>query len=282
MLAEIDRLERIYSIFDSESELSQWKQGTTERADVSHDLATLLSAGLHWRRVTNGLFNPALAALTQRWRQAEKDDTEPSPAQLAILVDDAANMPYDIDGTSVSRTDSCRNLDFNALAKGLIVDLATDAAWRTHQLDALVVNLGGDLVHRGRGSARVLVEDPGDRAANATPVSSVEVSNAAAATSGSSWRGFSVGGRWLGHVLDPRTGRPSAEVVSATVVATDSTTADAVATALTILGADAGIAFADSLAPAVVSCLIIGANGVLRSSASWAANAAQVRPSPPE
>ncbi len=255
---EIDRLERVFSIFDSNSELSRWKHDGPDSAEISDELATLLRLGLLWRERSAGVLDAGAGLLVQRWRRAEADGEEPTAAELADLVSQLAVPPYSLDGRIVSKHADCRHLDFNALAKGHIVDLAAAAAWSQLQPHSLVVNIGGDLAHRGAGDVRVHIENP-QRRASATPVGSVTISNCGAATSGTSWRGFTVAGQRLGHVIDPRAGRPTTGVLSATIVAETTASADAIATAVTVLGAMDGLAFARRYAH---SAFIVDADGV--------------------
>jgi FAD:protein FMN transferase len=269
LLGEIDRLERIFSIYDTSSELNLWKRSSRETAIVSDDLALLMRLGLQWQQRTHGLFHPAMRQITERWRQAERDGTSPTQDELGSLLARLAQEPYLIDGNTITRTSMSSHLDFNALAKGLIVDRACDTTWQRHHPHTMMINLGGDLVHRGQGSVRVNIENPGKRADNAVPISSTLISNSAAATSGNSWRGFSVNGEWLGHVIDPRTAKPSATAASATVVAASVAAADAAATALTILGADAGAEFAAAEYPDIAAWFIVDIDGHQRRSNTW-------------
>ena len=74
-------------------------------------------------------------------------------------------------------------------------------------------------------------------------------------------------------MLDPRTGQPVAHSASATVVAPDATTADAVATVASVLVPDEAVAFVDSLADDGIdaACLVVADDGQVRASAGWAA-----------
>ena len=99
-----------------------------------------------------------------------------------------------------------------------------------------MLNLGGDLRHVGDGRVSVAITDPTHPADNAPPLQTVLVSGRGVATSGGYRRGFCVDGSWHSHLLDPVNGRPMADVASVTVVAPDAMDADAMATALSVLG----------------------------------------------
>lgn len=143
------------------------------------------------------------------------------------------------------------HVDLDGIAKGYVVDRALAAVSGT---TSALVNIGGDLACRG--TVTVAIEDPTTPYDNAPPLTRVTITDRALATSGTARRGM--------HIRDPRTGRP-ASVASATVVASDAMTADALATIAGILPPDDACAFVESHG---ASCLIVTPEGPL-TSASW-------------
>jgi thiamine biosynthesis lipoprotein len=67
------------------------------------------------------------------------------------------------------------------------------------------------------------------------PLDKLMISNKAVATSGNYRRGQLINGKWYSHIIDPRTGEPAGEVISATVVSPNATDAGALATAMNVL-----------------------------------------------
>ena len=159
LLDEIDRLARAFSVFDPTSAPVRWR-AHDNAAEPGAELLHLLDIALHWQAVGGGAFNPAVGVLTQRWKQAEGDGVVPANEELAELARSICTSRYRIDRGIVSKTGDCRQLNFNALAKGLVVDLATARAFEAERPESLTVNIGGDLVHRGAGELVVGVEDP--------------------------------------------------------------------------------------------------------------------------
>lgn len=251
-LAALTRLEDVFSTFRPHSELSRWRAG--EDVEPSPDLAAALALGEDWWRRSGGALHPAAGALTERWRRAAAEGREPAAGELAELVASLATLPFDVRGGVVRRTRDCSGVSLYAFVKGYIVDQAVAAAWASPGVISAFVNAGGDLRHRGTRPLRVGVEDPA--AVGGPPLRVVEVADAALATSGPVHRGFRVGGRWYGHVLDPRTGRPVARRPSTTVRAADAATADALATVLGVRDpADAGRLLAELDRVAVIAVL---------------------------
>ncbi len=273
LLAEIERLEDIFSAFRPGSELSRWKRGEVTR--VSPELRTLLRTASFWQASSDGAFNPAVGALTQRWKQAESDGILPTPDEVLDLADAIRTPPYSAD---TERTGPCHTLNFNAIAKGMIVDLAT-ASVMSDEIEDILVNIGGDLLHQGSDPILVGVEDPKRAYDNVAPLAAVEVQGQGMATSGLARRGYQVGGRWFSHVIDPRTGWPVDDVTSASAIARDATTADVVATVLSVLSPSGGQEWLGALHPigpsgepiGPIACCVIDQAGTLHTNPAWTA-----------
>jgi len=103
-------------------------------------------------------------------------------------------------------------------------------------VSSAVVDLGGQIAVWGRTTASVDIAHPRERD---RAILRLSVSHGAVATSGSSERGIVVDGERLGHILDPRTGQPSADFGSVTVWARKAMTADCLSTGLFVMGPDA-------------------------------------------
>lgn len=267
LLAEVARLERIFSVFDPNSELCRWRRGDLEPGD---DLTELLSLAAPWQRLGDGSFNPAVGVLTRRWQQAEREGHEPSSEELAELAASIREPTYRVTAGCVDRLGDCSHLSFNAIAKGFIVDRAAAAAIAGGNVTAVVLNIGGALVHRGAGCTVVGVENPQRAYDNERPLAVVEVANQGMATSGSSRRGFVVNDRWYSHVLDPRTGHPVDRVASASVIGPDTVTADVAATVLSVLPPTEGlVAIASNPAGAALACCVVDRAGHMYTNDAW-------------
>ncbi len=166
----------------------------------------------------------------------------------------------------MTATADCRALNLNALAKGLVVDLASAAVMQQVTPRHLLVNVGGDLLVRGDTEILVGIENPNRPYDNEPPLAVVAVADGGVATSGSARRGVTVGGRWRSHVLDPRDGRPVERIASATVVAPSAAVADVAATVLSVLPPDEGIAFADAQG---LAGFVVTPDGATSASRAW-------------
>jgi hypothetical protein len=111
------------------------------------------------------------------------------------------------------------------------------------------------------------VADPNNDAVNARPIATIYLQDRALATSGGYRRGYQIAGQWYSHILDPRSGQPVSEVVSATVVAETARDADALATIFSVLSHSETERLAASCSG--VEYLSITRDGRRNASAGW-------------
>jgi thiamine biosynthesis lipoprotein len=264
LLAETDRLERIFSRYDPTSELNALlrSQGWVS---ISPELHVVLTAAQHWMQVSGGAFHPGADALVTLWRSAEASANIPTTAQLEAVLEHLRQAPFELNGPRVR---TCFDqLNLNAIAKGFIADRACQAALEVDGVTDVLVNFGGDLRHTGRAGRNVSIANPFSNADNAAPIATVHIRNQAVATSGSARRGFRVSSQWYSHVLDPRSGLPVNRTVSVSVIAPDAITADALATVFSVLEPAASLELADSITD--VACLIVSPDRQVLHNRRW-------------
>lgn len=263
VLAEVDRLAEILSGYVATSELSRWLATNGADAPVSPELAEVLELGEDWRIWTGGAFNPAAVSLVELLQQEH--------VASDIVLDRVSELDralWTVDracGVACRQTTLAVSLD--ALAKGYIVDRVAAAAAAIDGASHVLVNIGGDLRHHGTRDISVAVADPRAPAENARPIAVVTLRDEALATSGDYRRGIMLGDRTVSHILDPRTGLPATDVISASVIAPDCATADALSTAFSVLTPTESVALADTLRG--VGCLMVQADGTATSNAEW-------------
>lgn len=266
-LAEIDRLAKILSSYDGQSEVSRWLITRGEAVPVSAELAEMLTLFDDWRLQTHGALNPAAAAAAKLWRTAETRQQMPSAEVLAQAMEAMAQPHWRLDGTGARATHLSEvPLVFNSLTKSFIIQHAADAAMKAAQPAGLVLNIGGDILLSGAVRESVAIADPIANADNAAALDHIVVTSGAVATSGSYRRGYDIQGRHYSHILDPRTAQTADAVLSATVVAADACTAGALATAMCVLSADEAARVA---ARHDAEYLIVQRDGARVQSAGW-------------
>jgi FAD:protein FMN transferase len=279
LFAEIERLRGVLSIYDPKSELMRLPR-PCPATPASADLRAVMHACDRWRSESKEAFHPGVELLTQRWAAAEKNGSPPASAELEAARAKLARPLWTIDdehGTVALLTEV--PICFDALAKGYIIDRAVVVAEAAGASD-IVLEIGGDLRVSGASSSRIAVADPREPAENAAHLCDVDLSNVAAATSGGYARGFNIAGKHYSHIFDPRTGLPVDQVLQATVIAPDATTADALATILNVLSPEEGLALIAKTAG--TASMVVDAQGVQHPSPNWSKFVRnQAPPAPP-
>ncbi|WP_425481306.1 FAD:protein FMN transferase [Luteimonas gilva] len=216
---------------------------------LPEELFAVMRCALEIAEASGGAFDPTVGPLVDLWgfgpagRSAAVPDDRRIEAvrrrigwqRLALRADTReALQPGDV------------RVDLSAIAKGYAVD-AVVRDLRARGIGSALVEVGGELYGYGRkpdgAPWRVLVETDPERDDGEPQV--LRLSGNAVATSGDRWHRYRDGDGEYAHTIDPRTGKSAARApVAVTVVADEAMRADAWATALTVMGAEAGSAFA--------------------------------------
>ena len=267
-LTEIKRVSKLLSTYDPQSEFSQWLQTKNTPVPVSPELFEVLSLFDAWRMKTNGALDASAQVISKLWKQAAGKQELPSKEALASAVAEVQQSHWKLDSKSRTATHlSNAPLVLNSFAKTYIIKRAVDAAMASANLNSVVINIGGDMVIAGNVNETVQISDPKADAENDAPIDILQVSNRAVATSGNYRRGELINGQWYSHIVDPRTGLPADEVISATVVAPNATDAGALATSFNVLTPSESIQLAANMPD--VEYLLITKNGERIESKGW-------------
>ena len=226
----IEELENIMSDYRPESELRRLERRPGEWIPVSEPLFYILARSVEVAEATDGAFDPTVGPLVALWRDSRRTRQLPEPRKLdsAHVLVGWRRIRIDTTGRRVHLTIPGMRLDLGGIAKGYILQRAVDAL---HQRGArsVLVEAGGDVA---LGDA-----PPGARGWTiATQDSSVILANTSISTSGPQSQFVDIDGVRYSHVVDPHTGLGLTKGHSATVIAADGALADALATALTVLG----------------------------------------------
>ncbi|AZI41496.1 FAD:protein FMN transferase [Deinococcus psychrotolerans] len=257
LLAELERLEQVFSRFLPHSELNRLHHQRGQPVRVSPEFAALLTQAQRIMTLTGGAFHPAADTLARLWAVGEPDSQT-----LSGVLEQMRQSLWTLEHQHVTLHTEL-TLNFNAHAKGFITDAAAQAAFQVAGVREVVLNIGGDVRHLGAQSVPVGIEAPGRLADNREPLAFVRLSNQAVATSGLSHRGA--------HILDPRSGQQLTTHSSVSVLAKTCAEADALATAFLVLGTEESLRLADSLPNVGVLILeeVQGGSVEQRSNAFW-------------
>jgi thiamine biosynthesis lipoprotein len=249
--AAFDGVNRRMSLYSTDSELTQFNRSSGD-VTLSEDLWRVVAAGQEVAAATDGAFDMTVAPLVVRWGFGPAPrGSVPQGEEIRRIRDRVSHQALQLDRgrrLAVKRRADLE-IDLGGIAKGYGVDLAAralDAAGAEHYM----VEAGGEVYTRGVNGEgqpwRIGIEQPDALPQRARIV--VPLSGQAMATSGDYRNYFEVDGRRYSHEIDPRTGAPiDHRLCSVTVLADDCMRADALATALLVLGPDRGVRLAESL-----------------------------------
>jgi FAD:protein FMN transferase len=269
VLAEIERQSAIFSGYNPNSEFSQWQSQPRGPVKVTRELFEVLAASESWGVRSGWAFDPRVEALTRLWSQSARENHLPGmlERQQARALIESPAWRLDEKSRTAERLSRCP-LSLNGIAKGYIVERACDAALDPSRgVASVLLNVGGDLRVQGETARTIGIVSPWDDSESSHPMAYIAVKDRSVATSGSSQRGFRIGGKWYSHVFDPRSGVPVERIPCATVVAPRSMDADALAKIVSVLDTAASLRLADSLGD--VACRIVQSDGTVIASAGW-------------
>lgn len=290
------RLEAItasLSAWDPASILSTFNRAPAESLVVMDaDFQRVLEAALQWTRATGGAFDPTVAPLVRAWGFGpEGDRGQPTAAEVEaarslVGVQHLATGIIQQGQVALAKHREGMALDVNGIAPGYAADviarLLKDRGARN-----FVVEVGGEVVALGErpegGPWQIGVEAPleGLPRPEGNWITVLGLKDAAIATSGSYRNYLKRAEGTVAHIIDPRTGQPvGGSLVAVTVKAPDCTAADALATALMVLGPEAGLELVQNLGGVEALFVLEESPGQFRQVTSAGFQALEMKPAP--
>ncbi|MGE0112072.1 FAD:protein FMN transferase [Aquabacterium sp.] len=260
----VDEVDAHMSTWKADSDLMRLNRAPVgESVVVPADLARVLALGLRIGRASGGAFDIGMGDAVHAWGFGPAAADVQGIRTAMAAPRRPAHEVLELEGTLVRKRGPIA-LDLNGIAKGYGVD-SLAATLRSFGIDAALVGIDGEMRAQGLrpdGEAwTIAVEAPDtDRRA---PHSILNLQDAAVATSGDYRHWVTVEGRQLSHTMDPRRGAPLlSSPASVTVIAPSCAEADAWATALMVVGPEAGAALASRQGLSALFLLRDDAGGV--------------------
>lgn len=258
-------VDELMNNYDKDSELSVLDtKGYIHDADP--ELVYVMKRAQYYSQMSKGTFDVSIQPILDLWASKYSPGgtyEDPTPYEINETLALVNNSAIIIEGNNITLGDGMK-ITLGGVAKGYAVDMAIESLISDGIISGFV-NAGGDGRYIGTktdGSPwRVGLQNP-EKSEEAVTI--IDISNMAVATSGNYERYFSDAAK-VSHIADPRTGYPSQNLISATVIASTAIDADAFATAVFILGETDGIDMIENLDG--TECLIITPDKrILRSS----------------
>lgn len=254
IIETLEAIENLASTWRENSELSRFNANPANGwIDVSAELCVAIEQALEVSRQSEGAFDITVGPLVNLWGFGPNGAVSEPPEEHELLAV-MQRVGYEglqtrCDEPAVQKRDGGIYVDLSGWAKGYAVDelaLLLDQ----HELRDYLVEIGGELRVRGHNAEglkwAVAVETP--TTTKRAPHAVLRVTDTSVATSGDYRNFFDHNGQHYSHTIDARTGRPiSHDLAAVTVVSKSAAYADAIATALLVLGPEAGPKLAEKL-----------------------------------
>ncbi|MEE9370737.1 MAG: FAD:protein FMN transferase [Sedimentisphaerales bacterium] len=252
--AEITNVDKLMSDYKSDSEISEVNRDAAKRAvKVGKSTFEVLQKSYEFSKLTDGSFDVTIGPLVDFWRLAETTDTLPTDAELQQALSKVGydKLALDSGKQTVKFAVEGMRLDLGGVAKGYAVDRAVEVMQKRGGLGGMV-EIGGDIrcfgvPPVGKERWRIGLQDS-RKTGDDEDVSIgelllvLELVDAAVATSGNYQRFAVIEGQRYSHILDAKTGNACEELASVTVISKSAIEADALATAVSVMGPEKGLA----------------------------------------
>ncbi len=235
----IARLNTVMSDYDPTSEVRRLCDTASKGRPVavSRELWQVLAAAQGFSRQSQGAFDVTVGPVVRLWRRAHRRYELPDPERLTAARKLVGYQLIELDPETrtVRLRKAGMRIDLGAIAKGFAAQEALKTL-KQHGVSRALVDVGGDIVvgqaPPGRPGWKIGVAalEP-----DGPPTRYFWLKDAAVATSGATWQFVELGGRRYSHIIDPRTGMALTNQMNVTVIAPDGMSADALASAVSVL-----------------------------------------------
>ncbi|MBE0551519.1 MAG: FAD:protein FMN transferase, partial [Ignavibacterium sp.] len=240
--AEVKRIDDLFTTYNEASPVWKINNSADTIIDIESEIFDLIVLCDSITKLSNGSFDVSLDNLTKAWGFYTDDPKLPTKAEIdsALLNSGWQKITFLGDNKIIKKGKV--GLNFGAIAKGYAVDKAIDVLKKQGIKEALV-NAGGEVSVIGNDWI-VGIQHP--REINSI-IKKIKLNGYTVATSGDYEQYFEVDGKRYHHILDPKTGYPSAGLQSVTIINKSNAIADALATAVFVMGKEKGMKLIETL-----------------------------------
>jgi thiamine biosynthesis lipoprotein len=239
--AEGAALEAVLTTYDPESATSRMNASAGAGPfQAPPALAQILARSKHLHAATGGAFDVTVGPLIELWTAAGQTGELPGPSELGAALRRVGTDRIALGPEGVVWLEPGMRVNFGAVGKGFALDRMAQRL-AEHGVTRALLDFGGSSwlalgAPEGGAAWRVLLRDGRGGFAGV-----VSLRDASLSFSESMAGVIEIGGRRYGHVIDPRSGWPREEPIAGVALAADGTTAEALSTALVVLGAEPGL-----------------------------------------
>lgn len=241
------RVEGVFSRTDENSLTYEVNTAADSLFDLDEEFCSLLEKSFEITDKTEGAFDVTLGTVTELWNVTAEEPVIPTDDAVAEALSHVGRDKLTLDGTTIKKIDRLTKLDFGAIAKGYALALITEHLEGTDVVYGLVSFGGNVSVFGSKGEDvkyKVGITDPAD---TSKVVGYVYIDSGYVSVSGDYERFFEKDAVRYHHIMDAKTGKPAeSDISSVSVICDDGTLADALSTALFVIGSEKAVEFQKS------------------------------------
>jgi FAD:protein FMN transferase len=266
-IAEISRIEKLISDWDPTTQVSEInRQAGIKPVKVDKEVFDLIDRSIKISELTSGAFDISYASMDKIWKFDGSMTKKPTDVEIKKSVEKIGYQKIILNEAefSVFLPQAGMKIGFGAIGKGYAADKGK-ALLIKNGVQAGIINASGDMNTWGKQpggeSWMVAITNPLNKE---KAFSWLPIDNSAIVTSGNYEKFVVFDNVRYAHIIDPRTGYPAQGIVSASVLCSSAELADALATAVTVMGVEVGLDFINQLKG--VECILVDVNNKVHTS----------------
>jgi len=267
-IAEIKRIERLFTTYNNESQTSLINNNAgIAPVKVDAEVYNLIQRSINISKITQGAFDITYGGIDKSlWNFDKAMTTLPTKEQALKMVHliNYQNIILDAANSTVFLTEKGMRIGFGGIGKGYAAEMAKNILINNN-VHSGIINASGDLTAWGlqpNGTPWTIGIANPDQPENV--FSYLEISGKAVATSGNYEKFIMIDGKKYSHTIDPKTGLPISGIKSVTIISSNAEFADSMATPIAVMGIKAGLYLINQIPD--LYCIIIDDNNKIYTS----------------
>jgi len=248
-MKRIKEIENLMSKTIETSDIYKLNNNPNTEIEIDSESMDVLKKAVEYAEMTDGDFDPTIGALVELWGVGTEDAAVPTESELKEALTKTGYQYLELYEDSAEVTKPGVKIDLGGIAKGYAAE-AVKKVVQKYDIEHAFVNLGGNVLVIGDkvdGSPwKIGIQDPREGRGNVMAI--VDAVDLTIVTSGNYERYFKEDGKLYHHIIDPKTGYPAENnLLSASIISENSFDADALSTAVYVMGLEKGMEFIEKL-----------------------------------
>jgi thiamine biosynthesis lipoprotein len=267
-IAEVQRIERLFTTFSPDSQVNQINANAgLKSVKVDGEVLALIQRSLRIAELTDGAFDITYGGLDKNlWNFNQQMTQLPDrqTAQKAVANINYRNVMINEANSTVYLKNKGMRIGFGGIGKGYAADRAKSVMLASG-IENGIINAAGDLITWGKQpSGKSWTAGIADPFLKEQPFSWLDISDMAIATSGTYEKFALIDGKKYSHTIDPKTGYPTSGIASVTIICPIAELADAMTTPVMVMGVEVGLNLINQMKN--MACIIIDEKGKIHTS----------------